>query len=178
MNNTTNSPSYASTPDYGYTQGQILPNTGHIRVNVSPTGVQVDYVRTYLASQENATRHNKDISASYFIGASNCYNLSTNPSMIWNANYKDEIVYPNPFSKETTIEFSLKETESVSVSIHNELGQLVKNLLMGNSINPGKFQVIWDGTDNSGSNATNGTYFYSISTLNKIIKSGKIILKR
>ncbi len=178
MNNTTNSPSYASTPDYGYTQGQILPNTGHIRVNVSPAGVQVDYVRTYLASQENATRHNKDISASYFIGASNCYNLSTNPSMIWNANYKDEIVYPNPFSKETTIEFSLIEMEKVSVSIYNELGQLVKNLLMGNSINPGKFQVIWDGTDNSGSDATNGTYFYSISTLNKIIKSGKIILKR
>jgi phosphodiesterase/alkaline phosphatase D-like protein len=178
MNNTTNSPSYASTPDYGYTQGQILPNTGHIRVNVSPAGVQVDYVRTYLASQENATRHNKDISASYFIGASNCYNLSTNPSMIWNANYKDEIVYPNPFSKETTIEFSLNEMEKVSVSIYNELGQLVKNLLMGNSINPGKFQVIWDGTDNSGSDATNGTYFYSISTLNKIIKSGKIILKR
>ena len=178
MNNTTNSPSYASTPDYGYTQGQILPNTGHIRVNVSPAGVQVDYVRTYLASQENATRHNKDISASYFIGASNCYNLSTNPPMIWNANYNDEIVYPNPFSKETTIEFSLNETEKVSVSIYNELGQLVKNLLMGNSINPGKFQVIWDGTDNSGSDAANGNYFYSISTLNKIIKSGKIILKR
>ena len=178
MNNTTNSPSYASTPDYGYTQGQILPNTGHIRVNVSPAGVQVDYVRTYLASQENATRHNKDISASYFIGASNCYNLSTNPSMIWNANYKDEIVYPNPFSKETTIEFSLIEMEKVSVSIYNELGQLVKNLLMGNSINPGKFQVIWDGTDNSGSDAANGNYFYSISTSKKVIKSGKIILKR
>ena len=178
MNNTTSSPTYASTPDYGYTQGQILPNTGHIRVNVSPAGVQVDYVRTYLASQENATRHNKDISASYFIGASNCYNLSTNPPMIWNANYNDEIVYPNPFSKETTIEFSLNEMEKVSVSIYNELGQLVKNLLMGNSINPGKFQVIWDGTDNSGSDAANGNYFYSISTSKKVIKSGKIILKR
>ena len=178
MNNTTNSPTYASTPDYGYTQGQILPNTGHIRVNVSPAGVQVDYVRTYLASQENATRHNKDISASYFIGASNCYNLSTNPPMIWNANYNDEIVYPNPFSKETTIEFSLNEMEKVSVSIYNELGQLVKNLIMGNSINPGIFQVIWDGTDNSGSDAANGNYFYSISTSKKVIKSGKIILKR
>ena len=178
MNNTTNSPTYASTPDYGYTQGQILPNTGHIRVNVSAAGVQVDYVRTYLASQENATRHNKDISASYFIGASNCYNLSTNPPMIWNANYNDEIVYPNPFSKETTIEFSLNEMEKVSVSIYNELGQLVKNLIMGNPINPGKFQLIWDGTDNAGGDASNGSYFYSISTSKKVIKSGKIILKR
>jgi len=178
INNTTNSPTYASTPDYGYTQGQILPNTGHIRVNVSPAGVQVDYVRTYLASQENATRHNKDISASYFIGASNCYNLSTNPPMIWNANYNDEMVYPNPFSKETTIEFSLNETEKISVLIYNELGQLIKNLLNENTINPGKFQVIWDGTDNAGGDSANGNYFYSISTSKKVLKSGKIILKR
>jgi flagellar hook assembly protein FlgD len=98
--------------------------------------------------------------------------------MIWNANYNDEMVYPNPFSKETTIEFSLKETEKISISVYNELGQLVKNILMGSSINPGKFQVIWDGTDNSASDASNGTYFYSIATSNKIIKSGKIILKR
>jgi hypothetical protein len=46
--------------------------------------------------------------------------------MIWNSNYKDEIIYPNTFSKETTIEFSLNTSEKVSVSIYNELGQLVK----------------------------------------------------
>jgi flagellar hook assembly protein FlgD len=83
--------------------------------------------------------------------------------MIWNSNYKDEIVYPNPFSKETTIGFSLNASEKVSVSIYNELGQLVKNLLNENSMNSGKFQVIWDGMDNSGANASNGTYFYKIS---------------
>ncbi|MCX6171973.1 MAG: T9SS type A sorting domain-containing protein, partial [Flavobacterium sp.] len=116
--------------------------------------------------------------ASYFIGASNCYNLSTNPSMIWNANYNDEIVYPNPFSRETTIEFSLNETEKVSISVYNELGQLIKTLVMENSVNPGKFKVVWDGTDNSGSEAANGIYLYSISNQNKVIKSGKIILKR
>jgi hypothetical protein len=46
--------------------------------------------------------------------------------MIWNSNYKDEIVYPNPFSKETTIEFSLNASEKVSVSIYNELGNSLK----------------------------------------------------
>ena len=170
------SANYATT--YGYLEGTILPNSGHIRVIVSPDGVQTEYVRTYLPASENATRHNKDVSASYFIGASNCYNLSTNPSMIWNANYNDEIVYPNPFCRETTIEFSLNETEKVSISVYNELGQLIKTLVMENSVNPGKFKVVWDGTDNSGSEAANGIYLYSISNQNKVIKSGKIILKR
>jgi len=55
---------------------------------------------------------------------------------------------------------------------------LIKTLVMENSVNPGKFKVVWDGTDNSGSEASNGTYLYTISNQNKVIKSGKIILKR
>ena len=175
-NTTTASVSYAA--GYGYLEGTIIPNTGHIRVTVSPNGVQTEYVRTYLPASETATRHNKDVSSSYFIGPNNCYSLGTNYPMIWNSNYKDEMVYPNPFSKETTIEFSLNTPEKVSVSIYNELGQLVKTLLNENSVNYGKFQVIWDGTDNSGANATNGTYFYKIKMESGAIESGKMILKR
>ena len=173
---TANGVSYAA--GYGYLEGTILPNTGHIRVTVSPNGVLTEYVRTYLPVSENATRHNKDVSSSYFIGTTNCYTLGSNSPMIWNSNYKDEIVYPNPFSKETTIEFSLNTSEKVSVSIYNELAQLVKNLLNENAMNSGKFQVIWDGMDNSGANVSNGTYFYKITIESGAIKSGKIILKR
>lgn len=121
---TENGVSYAA--GYGYLEGTILPNTGHIRVTVSPNGAQTESVRTYLPASENATRHNKDVSSSYFIGTTNCYPLGSNSPMIWNSNYKDEIVYPNPFSKETTIEFSLNASEKVSVSIYNELGNSLK----------------------------------------------------
>ena len=78
----------------------------------------------------------------------------------------------------TLSNISLTETEKVSISVYNELGQLIKTLVMENSVNPGKFKVVWDGTDNSGSEASNGIYLYSISNHNKVIKSGKIILKR
>lgn len=177
-NNVSNSVSYASSPDYGYTQGQILPNSGHIRVNVSPAGVQVDYVRTYLASQETPIRHNKDISASYFIGASNCYNLSTNPSMVWNANYTDEIVYPNPFSNEVKIEFSMHKSEHLKMAVYSINGQLIREIISGNYISEGKFQVIWDGKDNSGVEVADGTYIYRITGDSGTTKSGKINLKR
>jgi hypothetical protein len=165
--------------DYGYLQGQILPNSGHIRTTVSSTGVLVEYVRAYLPSTENATRHNKDVSASYFISTNNCYTLgNNNPTMIWNSNYADEIVYPNPFSKETKIEFEVVNSEDISISIFNLNGQLIKEIIKGNYLNNGKYQVVWDGTDNSGAAASDGVYIYKITNDNNKTTSGKLILKR
>jgi hypothetical protein len=165
--------------DYGYLQGQILPNSGHIRVTVNSSGVLVEYVRAYLPANENATRHNKDVSSSYFIGTENCYTLGTStPAMIWNADYADEIVYPNPFSKETKIEFEVEDSENIVLSVYNQNGQLVKNLIHGNYLANGRFQVIWDGTDNAGGDVADGIYVYQIEKGNGKVQGGKLILKR
>jgi len=43
----------------------MLPNSGHMRVNVSPTQTKVEYVRAYRPSDINTTQHNRDISHSY-----------------------------------------------------------------------------------------------------------------
>lgn len=170
------SANYATT--YGYLEGTILPNSGHIRVTVGPSGVQTEYVRAYLPATETATRHNKDVSSSYFIGTNNCYNLGTNFPVIWNSNYADEIVYPNPFSKETTIEFLIEKPEKLSLSIYNQVGQNVRQLINGNTVNQGKQQIIWDGKDASGNDLADGVYIYKIQGESKELKSGKMILKR
>ncbi len=170
------SATYATT--YGYLEGTILPNSGHIRVTVNPSGVQTEYVRTYLPTTETATRHNKDVSSSYFIGTNNCYNLGVNFPLIWNSNYADEIVYPNPFSKETTIEFLLENPEKLYLSIYNQAGQNVRQLINGNRVNQGKQQIIWDGKDSFGTDLADGVYLYRIQGETKEIKSGKMILKR
>ncbi len=41
-------PNYALYFDDIYTSGDIFPNSGHVRVTVSPDGVTVDYIRSYL----------------------------------------------------------------------------------------------------------------------------------
>lgn len=165
--------------DYGYFQGQILPNSGHLRVTVSDTGMQVDYVRAYLPANETSTRHNKDVSATYFIGAKNCYDsLTTGVPVVWNSNYSDELVYPNPFEKETRIQFTLKQSEHIYLSIYNEQGVEVKKLLTGNLIQNGKFQLSWDGTDQNGNDLPDGIYFYALKGDNHCDSNGKLILKR
>jgi hypothetical protein len=165
--------------DYGYFEGQILPNSGYIRVTVGPDGVKTEYVRVYLPANETANRHNKDVSATYFIGAKNCYDsLTTGIPMIWNSNYADELIYPNPFNQETKIEFSLNNPERINLYILDDCGRKVKQLIAGNEVQSGKFQIIWDGKDSSGNLLPNGTYYYALKGQNSEERTGKIILLR
>ena len=170
-----NYPSQAAT--YGYLQGLIIANTGHLRVSVDSSGVKVEYVRAYLPSQVNATHHNQDVSATYYVGAVNCYDsLSTGTPVLWNSNYTNELVYPNPFGKETRIEFTLNHSEKMDLSIFNQNGQLVRKLINGSLIQAGKFEIIWDGRDYSGNALPSGVFWYSIKGETSKPKTGKIVL--
>lgn len=159
---------------YGYVSGQILPNSGHIRVTVDANEVKVEYVRAYKAADETANRHNKDVSATYFIGSSNCYDsVNTGMPMLWNSQYADELVYPNPFSSETKIEFTVEHTQPVYLSIIDETGNLIRTLINGSVVDGGNFQVMWDGKASSGKEVANGTYLYRLESNAKLI-SGRI----
>lgn len=165
---------------YGYLEGQIQPNSGHLRVNVAPTGVKVEYVRTYLPKNETSNRHNKDVSASYFIGERNCYDSLTNSiiPILYNSQYENEIVYPNPFQKETTISLNIPQNGNYSLKISGIQGNEVRSLLINQSISKGQYKLIWDGSNNYNQELPSGVYIYNLLSQGKTIKSGKIILNR
>ena len=52
-----------------YQSGVKLPNSGHLRVSVSPENVKVDYVRSFLPKDETAQNKTGDIARSYTIKA-------------------------------------------------------------------------------------------------------------
>lgn len=52
-----------------YTSGTKLPNSGHLHVTVSPEGVTVDYIRSYLPAHETADRKSGEKGRSYTIKA-------------------------------------------------------------------------------------------------------------
>ena len=58
-------PTYALNNADAYATGDKLANTGYVRVNVAPSLVRVEYVRTYLPKDENATHHNGEVAFSY-----------------------------------------------------------------------------------------------------------------
>ena len=60
-----------SQTDGQYVTGTILPNSGHLRITVSPSNTKVEYVRAALPTQETATLHNRDVAHSYTIAPIN-----------------------------------------------------------------------------------------------------------
>jgi len=67
--------------------------------------------------------------------------------------------YPNPFNPETTIKFSVKESETAKLSIYNMKGQNVKSYPVFNS---GNHSALWDGLDNYGNKISSGVYLYKV----------------
>jgi hypothetical protein len=166
-------------PVYGYLQGQILPNSGHLRLTVDPSGVRVDYVRAYKAADETPTRRNKDVSATYFIGPVNCYDsMTTGVPVVWNVHYPEDRVYPNPFTDRTAIAFSLSSTAKVNVVITDMSGRTIRHLLKESTVPAGDFQVDWDGTSDTGARVATGIYNYRLTIDGKSTRSGKLILEQ
>lgn len=53
--------------DYRYVLGQFFSSSGHLRVQVSPQAVQVQYVRSWLPQQETAQRRNGQVEDSWTV---------------------------------------------------------------------------------------------------------------
>ncbi len=58
-------PNYALWNAEAYSSGDKFPSSGYTRVNVSPKGVKVDYVRSYLPKDENTSRVHGSTAFSY-----------------------------------------------------------------------------------------------------------------
>ena len=72
-------------------------------------------------------------------------------------------IAPNPFVDGTSVKFSMARSSSVTLSIYNVNGQLVKTLVDG-VVGAGNQQVVWDGRDMSGQKAARGVYFCRMAT--------------
>jgi len=84
--------------------------------------------------------------------------------------------YPNPFNPVTTIRYQIPEPAEVKLIIYNILGQPVRHLLYG-KLQPGFYQVIWDGRDDRGMPLSSGVYLYRFES-RKFTRVKKMILLR
>ncbi len=84
--------------------------------------------------------------------------------------------YPNPFSVNTQINYSIVKNSDVTISVFNIKGELVKILQEG-YLKEGEYTVMWDGTNEKGNKLSSGVYFYNIKT-NSIIETRKLFMLR
>lgn len=84
--------------------------------------------------------------------------------------------FPNPFNPSTAIRYSISQAARVELKLYNILGQMVRKLV-DRSDNPGVYQVVWDGKDESGKNLPSGIYFYQLRA-GDYIRTRKMILMK
>lgn len=81
--------------------------------------------------------------------------------------------YPNPFSGQTTIAFSLERDMPVSVEIYTISGTKVATLIESN-LNAGRHQISWDGTNAGGHKVKSGIYLCTLKT-KSVITTKKLL---
>ncbi len=108
-------------------------------------------------------------------GGQDVYYTHIIPSEVLNINditssISEALSYPNPFSDETTISFTILESENIIVEVFDILGRKQTTLL--NEEVYGNHSLVWDGHIANGQRLTAGVYFVSIQA-----ESGHSVLK-
>ncbi len=70
-------------------------------------------------------------------------------------------VYPNPFNAETTIQFELLRSGSVTLSVFDNQGRAVRWLL-NVDLSAGSHQINWNSRDESGAEMPSGVYMATL----------------
>ncbi len=84
--------------------------------------------------------------------------------------------YPNPFNPSTTIKFGLPAQSHVSIRIYDILGRSVR-LLIDQDKPAGYHEIVWDGKNEAGIDATTGIYFAKLIAADKTSNIKMVLLK-
>ena len=86
--------------------------------------------------------------------------------------------YPNPFSTNTTIEYTLASASEISLSVYDVSGRLIRELVGSVEQQPGRHRIEWDGQDASGIPVASGVYFYRLRASGNFQASRQLVVIR
>jgi len=139
----------------------VFYSNGNIYYGGSDTKIHAMYYKN-TNTTKNANSFNNEI----FISS------AENTPMIKNTEYNNINIYPNPTNKEINIEYELKNSSNVEMSLYNISGQKIKNIDIKNCLKGKNVNKI------DASNLNNGIYILRIIANNDILKDQKIIIQK
>ena len=89
--------------------------------------------------------------------------------------------YPNPFNPETWIPYDLARDTSVSITIYNLKGEIIRTLNLGFQ-SAGTYRTktdaaYWDGCNSDGEKVSSGVYIYALQTQHKKFTRKMVVVK-
>ena len=85
-------------------------------------------------------------------------------------------IYPNPFSEQSTISFSLKEAAYTTIQVYNAKGQLIKTLCDSQQT-AAQHKLCWDGKDDSGQSVASGVYYVRMQCFGDLYMVKALLIK-
>ncbi len=117
---------------------------------------------------------NNDVDSIYQLDVSTETKISTAEHFL--NSFELQQNYPNPFNPSTTIEYELPKSGLVQLTIYNSVGQKVRTLVNVRQ-SAGRYQVVWNGCDQTGRQVGSGVYFCRLQYKNQC-KTRKMLLLR
>ena len=84
--------------------------------------------------------------------------------------------FPNPFNPRTTIRYQLPQNAQIRMEIFNILGQRVITLVDSRQ-QAGRYQVVWNGKNQSGNRVASGVYILRLQAGNRVKTMKMVLLK-
>ncbi len=103
------------------------------------------------------------------------YNPSTSLQEVFSG-LLDGSNYPNPFSRKTTIEYTLSESGRVTIDVYDLSGKVIKHLV-NDEILSGSYSITWDATNENGTLVNDGFYFFKVSQGNQSVTEKMVLLR-
>jgi len=137
--------------------------------------LKYDFSAKYLYSSYQGSNSEIDDSDLYFIKKSlsdstDIINEEINENMFLSQNY------PNPFNPMTTIDYMLNAPSVVNLTVYNLKGEKIK-VLVEEDQKEGRYQVLWNGKDDTGRRVSSGVYFYILKTNEKELVKKMIMIR-
>ena len=85
--------------------------------------------------------------------------------------------YPNPFNPVTNIVYDIPEVTDVTLEIYNVMGQRVRTLAQG-SHEAGRYQIVWNATNDFGQALSSGMYIYRIQAGDFVSVKKLVLMKQ
>ena len=104
--------------------------------------------------------------------------MFTNSPMIWNTNYFNEVVFPNPSAESTNIQLQTISNRPISLHIFDLNGRLIRTLLNNETLGVGNYTINWDHKNYEQQVVSAGTYLYVIQNNKQQIANGKICIQK
>ncbi len=123
-----------------------------------------------VSSNDGDVTGNRGLSDYWIVKLDSAQNVSVTDVNVLTSGFQ---ISPNPFTNETAISFNNINSDEIKIQIHNLSGQIIKNMLIKNSIS--KAYYIWDGTNDEGKKVNTGSYFVTVRS-NNIIATKKVLL--